>query len=82
LRAENLNQRKLIAAQQITILQMQLQDAVRRSQDIEQEIGAMRQELEQKYSTDFNLNDIRPSDGRIVPKNPASAAFTQRMMGR
>lgn len=82
LRAENLNQKKLIAAQQISILQLQLQDAVRRSQDIEQDMARLQVELEKKYEVNFNTHDIRPGDGMVVPKNPAAAAFTQRMMGQ
>ena len=82
LRAETANQRKLIAAQQITILQMQINDAVRRSDEAAQEVNALQKELGEKYEVDFSTHDIRPSDGMVIPKNPATAAFTRRLMGQ
>jgi len=81
LRVETTNQRKLIAAQQITILQLQLQDAVKRSQDAMREQSNLQVELEQKYGVDFNTHDVRPGDGMVVPKNMAAAGLQQRMMG-
>jgi hypothetical protein len=82
LRAETANQRKLIAAQQITILQMQINDAVRRSDEATQEVNALQKELGEKYEVDFSTHDIRSSDGMVIPKNPATAAFTRRLMGQ
>jgi hypothetical protein len=82
LRAETANQRKLIAAQQLTILQMQINDAMRRSQEASQEVSELQKELGEKYNVNFDLCDIRPNDGMVIPKNPATAAFTRRLMGQ
>lgn len=82
LRAENANQRKLIAAQQLTILQMQINEAMQRSQEASLEVNALQEELGEKYGVDFSTHDIRPSDGMVIPKNPATAAFTRRLMGQ
>jgi hypothetical protein len=79
-RAEILNLRKLVASQQLALIQAQLNDAVRRNDEITRELLNLRAELEQKYGINLQTHDIRQSDGIVIPKMNGPAV--QRMLGQ
>ena len=80
-KAEIANLRRLISAQQITILQLQLNDAVRRNTELTQAANQLQADLSKKYGVDLvQMYDIRSEDGMLIPRN-MTVSNLQRMIG-
>jgi hypothetical protein len=78
---EVVNLRKLVSAQQIAILQHQLEDAVRRNTEATRQANITQMEIAKKYGIDLSTHEIRATDGLIMPRS-AAAANLQRMLQR
>lgn len=82
LRAENLNLKVARAVDQETILRQQIADMQanklpqlqRSREELTQQMGHMRRELELKYGINLTTHTIRHDDGLVMPRDPAMTA--------
>lgn len=79
LKAENLNLKVARAVDQETILRQQIADMQtnklpqlqRNREELTQQMGQMRRELELKYNINLSTHTIRHDDGLVMPRDPA-----------